>query len=313
MLVTGATGFVGTALCDALPGAGFRVRRVVRHSVTGQDDVSVGTMSGATDWSAALDGVDAVVHLAARTHVLRDRARDPLDEYRNINVEATRALAEAAASQGIRRFVFLSSVKVNGEATHGVAFRESDPPQPEDAYGVTKLEAEELLRGMPLDSVILRPPLVYGPRVKGNFRRLMDLVDRGVPLPLSSIQNRRSLLYVGNLVDAIIVALRAPPNGSRTYLVADREAPSTPTLIRSIAGALGTRARLTPCPTRLLRIAGAVTGKSGEVARLTGSLEVDATRIGEELGWSPRFSIDQGLGVTARWYHAALGARPHEQ
>ncbi len=278
VLVTGATGFVGTALCTALPQYGFRVRRAVRASIhPGTDAVVVGHIDATTDWSAALAGVDGIVHLAARTHDVLDPTPQRLDDYRRLNVAGTRRLAEEAARAGVRRFVFMSSVKVNGEATQGRPFRESDVPQPRDAYGITKLEAEQVLqelsRAGAMEIVVLRPPLVYGAGVKGNFLRLMGLLARGVPLPFASIRNRRSLIYVGNLIDAIVTALRSPQAAGGTYLVSDGEALSTPDLLRRLGRALGRDARLLPCPPALLRA-----GRSRAAPRsgaLTGSLEVD--------------------------------------
>jgi nucleoside-diphosphate-sugar epimerase len=313
VLITGATGFVGTALCDALPAAGFRVRRALRTGVAAGDDSAVGAIDGSTDWRNALRDVSCVVHLAARAHVMHEHAPRPMAAYRAINVDGTRELARQAAEHGIQRFIFLSSVKVNGEATHGAPFRETDTPRPEDAYGSTKHEAELLLHDIAETSnmqlAVLRPPLVYGAGVKGNFLRLMNLVARGFPLPVSSIRNRRSVVYVGNLVDAIIACLRPSQTTARTYLVADDEAPSTPALVLAIAHALNSRARMLPCPVSALGVFGAVTGKSGEISRLTRSLEIDASRIRTELGWHARYTLAQGLRETARWYHAHRGAR----
>ena len=311
VLVTGASGFVGSALCSELNARGYAVRRALRTGTGGTaDDVVVGNIDGDTNWSAAVAGVDAIVHLAARTHVLDDIAADPLREYRRINVEGTRLLAEAAAAAGVPRFVFMSSIKVNGERTHGTAYTEADAPRPEDAYGVTKLEAEEWLREHAARRatalVVLRPPLVYGPGVKGNFLRLMKVVHRGVPLPVKSIRNARSLVYVGNLVDAVLASLR--PEASGTYLVSDGIALSTPALVAEIAAALGREPAMLPFPVTLLELAGRLTGRSSAVSRLTGSLEVDAGRLGRELAWRPPYTLAQGLAATAQWYHAQFRA-----
>jgi nucleoside-diphosphate-sugar epimerase len=307
VLVTGASGFVGTALCAALPARGFRVRRALRGSAQDDGDAVVGNINAATDWSAALAGADAVVHLAARTHQIGATGREHLDGYRRTNVEGTRRLAEEAVAAGVRRFVLMSSVKVNGEATSAAPFRESDAPDPQDAYGITKLEAEQVLasvaHGSAMEVVVLRPPLVYGAGVKGNFLRLMGLLDRGMPLPLASVRNRRSLIFVGNLVDAAITALSAPQARGRTYLVSDGEALSTPDLLRRLGRALGREARLVQCPPALLRGVAALIGRGDEVARLTGSLEVDSSRIRHELGWMPPCSPDDGFRETARWYN----------
>ncbi len=307
VLVTGANGFVGRALCAALAAAGHSVRMAVRAA---QPDlpgaVAVGDIGPATDWRAALDGMGTVVHLAARTHVLHETAIDPLAEYRRINVGGTERMARSAAAMGVRRLVFLSSVKVNGESTMARPFTESDAPHPEDAYGISKLEAEQALSRIAaetsLEVVVLRPPLVYGPGVKGNFLRLMRLVARGVPLPLGAIRNRRSLVYVGNLADAIVKAVEAPRAAGATYLVADGEHVSTPELVRGLARALDVKPRLLSLPLAALGLGATLAGKRAEFARLTGSLQVDSSRILREIDWQPRYSLTQGLTETARWY-----------
>ncbi len=306
ILVTGATGFVGSTVHEALNGR--TVCRALRQAAVDAlpGDVVVGDIGPDTDWRAALQGIDCVVHLAARTHVLQEDAADPLAAYRRVNVEATRHLAQQAAAAGVRRFVFLSSIKVNGESTNEYPFTANDAPQPLDAYGITKHEAEDVLRRIGADTgmeiVILRPPLVYGPGVKGNFLRLLRAIARGMPLPLASIHNRRSLVYIGNLVDAIITCMDAPAAAGKTFLVSDGEDVSTPDLIRKLATAMGRTPRLLPCPVALLKFGAAVLGKRAEVLRLTGSLTVDSSRIRAELGWQPPFSVAQGLVETGRWY-----------
>jgi nucleoside-diphosphate-sugar epimerase len=309
VLVTGANGFVGQALCAALVAAGRDVRMAVRAPQPGlPDTVTVGEIGPTTDWGPALYGVRNVVHLAARTHVLRETAADPLAEFRRINVSGSERLARQAAARGARRIVFLSSVKVNGESTATRPFTEDDAPRPEDAYGRSKLEAEQKLARVAaetgLEVVVLRPPLVYGPGVKGNFLRLMQFVARGVPLPLGAIGNRRSLVYVGNLADAIVQAIDAPGATGATYLVSDGEDVSTPDLVRGLARALGVTARLPSLPLAALSFIAAVAGKREELARLAGSLQVDGSRIRRELSWRPRYTLAQGLAETARWYHA---------
>lgn len=304
--MTGANGFVGRALCAVLAASGRAFRRSVRAPHPDfPGAVPVGEIGPDTDWRSALEGVHCVVHLVSRTHVLRETAPDPLAEYRRINVQGSLALAQQAVRAGARRLVFMSSIKVNGEST-AKPYTEDDPPRPEDAYGASKLEAEQALArvaaGTGLEVVVLRPPLVYGPGVKGNFLRLLDLVARGTPLPLASIDNRRSLIHVGNLADAVVRAVDAPQAAGKTYLVADGEDVSTPGLVRALAQALGVRARLLPCPTALMRIGAALTGKEGEIARLTGSLQVDSAKIRRELLWRPPFTLTQGLAQTARWY-----------
>ena len=311
VLVSGATGFVGRALCARLTELGYSVRRTTRNPLAeaGRDDfdtIATGELGPHTDWSQALKGIALVFHLAARTHVLRETAQDALAEYRRINVEGTHALAQAALHAGVRRMVFLSSIKVTGERTDGQPFTEDTPPLPEDAYGVSKWEAEQALCSIAhntnLETVILRPPLVYGPFVKGNFFRLMRWVARGVPLPLASITNRRSLIYVENLVDAIIAAAASPAAAGKTYLVGDSNDVSTPGLIQAIAAAIHIRPRLFPCPPALLKAGATALGKREEMQRLTGSLQIDSSKIRSGLGWAPRFDLAQGLARTAQWY-----------
>lgn len=309
VLVTGAGGFVGRALASALDGAGYDWTAAVRDPARSayKQQVTIGDIGPGTDWRAALHGVDCVVHLAARTHVLDDLSDDPYAAYRHINVLGTAALAQQAAAAGVRRLIFLSSIKVNGEATTKDPYTEDDTPRPEDAYGVSKLEAEEALKRIGadtgLETVVLRPPLVYGPGVKGNLLRLLRLIERGIPLPLASIDNRRSLVGVANLADAIIAGIANPVAAGKTYLVSDGEDVSTPQLISRFAGAMGLTPRLLPCPPPLLNFGAALLGKRAVAGRLTGSLQVNSGRIRRELGWQPRYSLDQGLKSTAQWYH----------
>ena len=309
VLVTGANGFIGRALCGVLAASGRRVRKAVRMPVPGLPDaVVVGDIGPDTDWRTALEGVSGVVHLAARTHVLRETATDPLAAYRKINVSGTERLARSAAAGGIRRLVIVSSVKVSGERTEERPFTEDGAPRPEDAYGVSKWEAEQALSRIAaetgLEVVALRPPLVYGPGVKGNFLRLMNLVARGVPLPLGAVDNRRSLIYTGNLAGAIVKALDAPQAAGRTYLVSDGEDVSTPDLVRGLARALGVKPRLLSLPLSALDLGARLAGRRAEFVRLTSSLQVDSSRIQRELDWRPPFTLAQGLELTAKWYHA---------
>jgi nucleoside-diphosphate-sugar epimerase len=315
VLVTGAAGFVGCALCGHLAQHGIEVSRALRRPALATlhppevrrapaGDIVVGDIGPDTAWDAALAGIDVVVHLAARVHVMDDKARDPLAEFRRVNVEGTRALAEAAARAGVRRLVFLSSVKVHGESTTR-PFVESDPPRPEDLYGISKWEAEQALaevgRRTGIQYVILRPPLVYGPGVRANFLRLMRAVAAGVPLPFGAVENRRSLVFAGNLVDATRRCLEGQAVAGRTYLVNDGAALSTPDLVRRLAAALGVRPRLVPVPVRAMTAAARLLGKGGTLRRLTGSLEVDASALGRDLGWSPPFDVDTGLARTVSW------------
>lgn len=243
---------------------------------------------------------------------MRDAARDPIAEYRRINTAATAGLAEAAARQGVERFVFLSTVKVNGERTPERPFREEDAPAPVDPYGLSKWEAEQELGRIGartgLRIAVLRPPLVYGPGVKGNFLRLLRLVRAGVPLPLASIANARSMIYVGNLASAVERALRAEAPALGTFLVSDDADLSTPQLVRSIGAAMGRPARLFPLSPRLLATLGRALGKADEVARMIESLRVDCSGIKQRLQWSIPFTVEHGLKETADWFARARSA-----
>ncbi len=301
ILVTGATGFVGTALCAHLAANGHTPRPAVRTPHGLRDEVVIGDIDAHTDWTAALSGCDAVVHLAARVHVMDDRARDPLALYRVTNTDATLNLARQAACAGVRRLVFISSIKVNGEG-RARAYRETDSAAPEDPYAQSKWEAEQGLlaraRDTGLEVVILRPPLVYGPGVGANFRRLMDTVERGWPLPLGAIHNRRSLLYLGNFVDAITRCISHPAAAGHTFLLDDGAPVSTPELIHALAQALHRPARLLPVPPALLVLTGTLLGKRAAVSRLTGSLYADTRLIQSRLDWTPPFTLQAGLAAT---------------
>lgn len=301
MLVTGATGFVGQALLGELIAHGHEAIPAVRRPAGLLREAVVPDMHAQADWRAALAGCDAVVHLAARVHLMRDTADDPLARYRATNTDATLNLARQAAQTGVRRFVFVSSIKVNGEGCDA-PYREIDAPAPEDAYAISKWEAEQglwrIARETGLEVVVLRPPLIYGPGVKANFRRLLDTVARGWPLPLGAIQNRRSLLYLGNFVDVIRVCVEHPAAAGQTFLVDDGRPVSTPELIRAIARAMGRPARLLAIPASALGFAGALLGKRTAVARLTGSLWLDSSRVRTHLGWTPPYSMEAGLAAT---------------
>jgi nucleoside-diphosphate-sugar epimerase len=301
VLVTGATGFVGHALCGFLNARGHSVVPVVRRAVSLPGAVVVGNISGATDWTAALAGCDAVVHLAARVHVIEDAAHNSSARYRATNTEATLKLARQAAQAGVKRFVFISTIKVQGEG-RDAPYCETDAPAPEDAYAISKWEAEQgladIARQTGLEVVVLRPPLVYGPHVGANFLRLLQTVERGWPLPLGAIRNRRSLLYLGNFTDAIRLCIEHPGAAGQTFLLDDGQAVATPALIRAVADALHRPAHLLPVPVSLLRLAGRMTGKSAAVSRLTGSLYVDSRTIRAQLGWVPPYSMQEGLTQT---------------
>jgi nucleoside-diphosphate-sugar epimerase len=266
----------------------------------------VPTLEAATDWRETLSGVTTVIHLAARVHVMHEVDADPQAEFRRMNVAVTEQLARSAVASGAKRLVYISSIKVNGEATHGTTFTEADQPSPQDPYGVSKCEAEQALhriaRETGLEVVIVRPPLVYGPGVKGNFIQMLKVLVRGVPLPLASVRNRRSLVYVENLADALIACAIHPAAAGQTYLVSDGEDISTPQLLRNLGDALGAPAHLFPCPPTLLNLAGRLTGRAAQVERLLGSLQVDSGKISRELDWTPPYTLQQGLQATAEWY-----------
>ena len=298
ILVTGAAGFIGTAL-----GARLRAEQACVAGLSrlpAPHCTAVGTMDTTGDWSDWLRGVDTVVHLAGRAHVMRETASDPLQAYRRVNVDLTLHLARQAVAHGVRRFVFLSSIKVNGEATRpGRPFRAGDPPAPVGPYAVSRREAEDALLALAartsLEVVVIRPPLVYGPGVRANFRTLMNALARGVPLPLGAIDNRRTLVGLDNLVDLIVAAIRPPQAANRILFAGDGEDLSTQALVRRLAGAMQVRARLVPVPVPLLRLAGRLGGRGEAVRRLCDNLEVDLSDTCRVLGWTPPVSIDEGL------------------
>ena len=306
MLVTGATGFVGSALVRRWVSDAPTQRLVVALRKGGGEWPSqvspamVGDLGPDTDWYATLKGVKGVVHSAARVHVMDDTSDDPLAEFRRVNVAGTMNLARQAAASGVRRFVFLSSVKVNGEATlPGQAFTESDAPATLDPYGQSKHEAELGLRQLAADTgmevVIVRPPLVYGPGVKANFAALMRAVQRGLPLPLGAVHNQRSLVALDNLVDFIITCCDHPAAANQTFLVSDGQDVSTRDLVLAMAQAAGVPARLWPVPVWALEAAGRLLGRGDAVQRLCGNLQVDIRKARDLLGWVPPVSVQEGL------------------
>lgn len=313
VVVTGANGFIGAALCASLYLAGYDVRGVVREGVaatSAMGRIAVGDIGAHTDWRVALEGAETVIHLAARAHVISDNAvPDPLAAFRAVNVAGTATLARAAAGAGVRRLIYLSSIKVNGEYSTSAPFRESDIPAPTDAYGSSKYEAEQVLWQVAAETglavTILRPPLVYGPGVKANFLRLLQQVASGFPLPLASVKNQRSLLYLGNLVDAIVTCLSHPAAAGQLFLLSDGEDISTPLLIRRLAVALERRPHLFPFPLCLLRFVAAPAGSGKAVDRLLGSLTVDITHIRQQLGWTPPYSMAEGFRDTVSWFRGA--------
>ena len=314
VLVTGANGFIGRALCARMSAEGWTVRAAVFPAGSpvpaGAAAAPVADIGSTTDWSAALAGVEVVVHLAARVHVMKETLADPLEAFRAVNVAGTRRLAQSAAAAGVRRLVFMSTVKVHGEATSGRPWTEDSPLAPEDDYGRSKREAEETLREVSgatsLETVVVRSPLVYGPGNKANFLRLLSVLRKGWPLPLASVDNRRSFIFLDNLVDALMQCASHPKAAGRAYLVSDGHDLSTPELLRELGGALGRPARIFSFPPRLLRLAGSCTGTSGAVERLLDSLAIDSGRIQRELGWSPPVAPAEGLRATARWYLGTL-------
>jgi nucleoside-diphosphate-sugar epimerase len=313
ILVTGANGFVGSALIPILKSHGHHIRASVRRAgVTPvPDTVVTGEIGPDTDWTKALDGIDAVIHLAARVHQMDDPA-DPdlvIGAYRRINVEGTRRLAEAAASAGVRRMVFVSTIKAVTENSGDRPVTEATPPAPETAYGISKLEAERALTAVGartgLETVILRPPLVYGPGVGANFLRLLALCRHAPPLPLGAIHNRRSLIFVENLAGAITLCVEHPKAAGGCFLVHDGRTLSTPELIRTLAATLDRPTRLFSVPPPLLRGALKLVGKGDAYERLAASLELDDGALRRGLGWQPFWSQEDGLRLTAEWFNAS--------
>lgn len=312
LLVTGANGFVGSALCRSLRQRGTTVLGAVRQgAVAGQ--VNVGNLNGSTDWRPALAGCDVVMHLAARVHVMSDNGGDQLAAYREVNLDATLQLARQAQAHGVRRFVFVSSVKVNGEATSGRAFGAHDLPMPLDPYGQSKLEAEQALRELGkatgMQIVIVRPPLVYGPGVKANFANLLRLVQLGIPLPFASVHNQRSIVALDNLVDLLITCARHPAAQGHTFMVSDGADLSIGELVALIGTAMGRRAMLLPMPVGLMLGAARLIGKAALVERLCGSLQVDIAATRHTLGWSPIIGSGAAIDATVAHFLAAQGKK----
>ena len=307
LLITGANGFIGRALISKLVlEVNYFVRASIRKKIIqfpSQIEVLENMdASSNTNWTDALRDIDVVVHLFARVHVMDDKVADPLLEFRKINVNATIALAKAAAKLGIKRFVFLSSVKVNGESTFHKPFSEFDLPHPQDTYAISKWEAEEALRKISKDTgmevVIIRSPLVYGPNVKANFLKMMQYIKRGIPLPLGAIQNKRSLIGIDNLVDFIVTTISHPKAAHQTFLISDDEDISTTDLLRRIGKHIGKPARLIPLNPKILFFLFNILGRQDFGDRLLGSLEVDITKAKKLLAWSPPKTLDEGLRAT---------------
>lgn len=297
-LVTGASGFVGSHLMAEMARRGRPVRGTTRGAAPGL--MTVPSYGPDTDWRACLQGIDTIVHLAARVHVMRETAADPLALFRKANVEATVNLARQAAEAGVRRFVFVSSIKVNGERTEpGKPFTADDLPAPQDPYGVSKAEAEAALtalgRQAGLEITIVRPPLVYGPGVRGNFRSLMKWAASGAPSIFPLVENRRSFIHVANLCDLLITVLDHPAAANRVLLASDGEDLSTHELLTRLTLAAGRRPRSLPVPAALLQALGRLTGRKDAVARLTENLQVDTTPTRRLLGWQPQASVDEAM------------------
>jgi nucleoside-diphosphate-sugar epimerase len=314
VLVSGASGFVGRALCAQLITRNIVVHGSSRKPVVFSEGVVpfvVGNIDANTPWSTALSGCDAVVHLAARVHVMADTAVDPQEEFRRVNVHGTLNLARQASVKGVRRFLFVSTIGVNGAETFQQPFTSEDQTAPHSLYAVSKYEAELGLQVLAAETgmevVIIRPPLVYGPIAPGNFGSLMRWLKRGVPLPLGAIHNQRSLVALDNLVDLIVTCLTHPAAANQTFLVSDGEDVSTTDLLRRMGGAMGNPARLVPVPAGLLKLAATMLGKRDVAQRLCGSLQVDIEKTRQLLGWSPPLTLDQGLKKAAEGYGRETG------
>lgn len=311
-LVTGATGFVGSTLIKRFLRENVRLTAAVlagedaEHLHVAVERVTVEPLSESCDYTTALQDVDIVMHLAARVHIMQETTTNPLQEFRKVNLHGTERLARQAAQAGVKRLVFMSTIGVNGDNSGDKPYTVGDVPHPHNPYSVSKYEAELALRQISIETgmeiVIIRAPLVYGPGNPGNFQSLLRIVSKGIPLPLASVANKRSLIYVGNLVDALAACATHPAAAGKTYLVSDGKDVSTPELIRRTAAALGVPARLFPLPASLMHLAGTVTGKSAAVNRLLGSLTVDSSAIRHELGWKPPFTMSEGLSETAAWF-----------
>ncbi|RJG09220.1 SDR family oxidoreductase [Pseudomonas cavernicola] len=312
ILLTGVSGFVGRAVHERLSVSNANELIVaIRGSLTGLPQstsvTQISAIDGATDWSTALQGAHVVIHSAARVHVMDDKSADPLAEFRKVNVEGTLNLARQAAQAGVRRFIFISSIKVNGESTPlNVPYIADAQPAPADPYGISKTEAEQGLRALAAETgmevVIIRPTLVYGPGVKANFLSMMRWLHKGVPLPFGAIHNRRSLVALDNFVDLIVTCIDHPAAANQTFLVSDGEDLSTSELLRRMGAALGKPARLLPVPSWVLEAGAAMLGKKALSQRLCGSLQVDISKTRELLGWAPPVSIDAALRKTAKHF-----------
>ncbi|MCB0421693.1 MAG: SDR family oxidoreductase [Bdellovibrionales bacterium] len=314
VLITGAGGFVGQRLIPYLLTKEYSVIAAIRNANSPQasttsekiNTVVFPDISESTDWQPTLQGVDCIVHLMARVHVMNETEKDPLRAFRKHNVESTMNLLKQAEACGVKRFLYVSSIKVNGEATNERPYTADDTPAPEDLYAHSKYEAEKALldfsKSHNIEVVILRPPLMYGPGVKGNFRRLMKLVMTGLPLPFGSFKNKRSLLFVDNFISLIEVCLSHESAPQKIFLASDDHDLSTAELIALIGKSLSKSPHLIPFPVPFLTWAATLIGKSQEISRLSGSLQMNISSTKETLQWTPPFSVEQGLETTANWY-----------
>lgn len=314
VLVTGATGFIGRKLCERLMNDGHQVLAAYRSAEkmaslpVGIETVQIISIGANTDWSEALVGVDAVVHLAARVHIMRETSADPLKEFTTVNVDATVRLAEQAIKAGVKRFIFMSTIGVNGGSSEKNSFTEADTPAPHNMYSISKKLAEdrlsEMVAGTGMELVMLRAPLVYGPGSPGNFRLLLRAVEKKMPLPLASAHNHKSFIYFGNLIDALATCT-THPKARGVYLVSDGEDISTPDLIKKLGTMLGKPTRLFPVPIFLIKLVGKIIGKYDAIDRLVGSLTIDSSKIRRELDWKPPYTMEQGLQKTVTGWKQA--------
>lgn len=321
VLLTGGTGFVGRSVLKALVDAKFPVVNATRGKVTssfpGVQEYAIQSLSEQIDWTTPLSGVDVVIHCAGRAHVMNETHSNPLQAFREVNVDATLKLAQEAAEAGVRRFIFISSIKVNGEETSDKRpFTSQDAPAPLDDYGVSKLEAEQALLALAahtsMDVVIIRPVLVYGPGVKANFEKMLATVDKCIPLPFGGIDNRRSLVFIDNLVDLICVCIKHPAASNQVFLVSDDNDLSTGQILKGLALAMHKRSNVFSLPRFLLNCVAALTGKKEFLQRLCGSLQVDITDTRERLGWTPPVSVAEAFAITARHYQDKKRGPVHE-
>lgn len=310
VLVTGASGFVGSSLLAHLGASGFQPMAALRRSTTRVSPavprIQVGDLLPDTDWTRALEGVEFVVHAAARVHVMNEQAADPLREFRRVNVDGTLSLARQAVAAGVKRFVFISSIGVNGACTAGEPFSEVSRPAPHADYALSKLEAEqgllELVKTSSMELVIIRPPLVYAGHAPGNFKRLLQLVGSGLPLPFASVHNQRSMISLDNLVGFISLCLEHPGAANELFLISDGTDVSTPEIIRHLAAGMERKARLLPVPDSLMHKGARFLGREAMYIQLCGSLSIDSSKARNMLGWTPMLTAEQALRKAGRDY-----------